>query len=419
MYRCYGTLYTGLHGFAQFCFICSEWVTNNFEWVNHCAAHIETKNVPFRYDPVTFRYATACAGYCPVCIWKTNLPADERLKQYTDRSAWKRHISRCISSYTQYQDEQTNLKCPDERCPTVFPDRAALWHHLDDVHSIPTISPQDMYKTDMLPFNPENPQHDHIRFIKNSSPLEVSCLRTSPERQCGTDEGITDSSSQLSTTDSCIWEEDSIYAAETPPSEVHFEVDEMDMKDEGCALSEADDIPTVFGIEKEIAIDPMLLSKHPTDLEVQTPSTISSSFEVDGCGHQKGGAEILGKATENELAHDNQYFVDRLLGKWCHRGKVWFYLRWNDGSYGFEEEVDINEDLRKDFETKAFTGFHEGAHVKRVRVRNGKTSYLTGFLGCMEEWELPVQALHPDLVARHKPTKRGKGKSKRCGRRSR
>ncbi|EFY94590.2 Bromo adjacent region [Metarhizium robertsii ARSEF 23] len=137
------------------------------------------------------------------------------------------------------------------------------------------------------------------------------------------------------------------------------------------------------------------------------------------CGHQKGGAEILGKATENELAHDNQYFVDRLLGKWRHRGKVWFYLRWNDGSYGFEEEVDINEDLRKDFETKAFTGFHEGAHVKRVRVRNGKTSYLTGFLGCMEEWELPVQALHPDLVARHKPTKRGKGKSKRGGRRSR
>jgi hypothetical protein len=276
-----------------------------------------------------------------------------------------------------------------------------------------------MYKTDMLPFNPESPQHDHIRFIKHSSPPELTSLRISPERQCGTDEGITDSSSQFSTPGSCIWDEESIYAAETPLSEVHFDVDDIDMKDEGHPLSEADDLPTAFGIEKEIAIDPMLLPKHPTDLEVQTPSTISSSFEADGCGHQEGGAEILGKATEHELAHDNQYFVNRLLGKWRHRGKVWFYLRWNDGSYGFEEEVDINEDLRKDFETKAFMGFHEGAHVKRVRVRNGKTSYLTGFLGCMEEWELPEQALHPDLVAGHKPTKKCKGKSKRGRRRSR
>ncbi|EFY94585.2 carbonic anhydrase [Metarhizium robertsii ARSEF 23] len=413
IYRCYRALYTGLHCFAQFCFMCNEWVTSKFEWLNHCEAHIETNNVPFRYDPVTFRYATACAGYCPVCIWKTDLPADERLKQYTDRSAWRRHISRCILSYMKHQDDQPNLKCPDERCPKAFPARQALWHHLDDVHSIPTISHHDMSKGDTLPFNQENPRRDHIRLIKHSSPPEISSLRISPERQSWTDELINDSSSQFSKRDSCIWDAESICAADTPLSEVYCDVNEIDMKDEEHSLSEADDPPISFGIEREILIDPMLLCEHHTGLAVQPPSTMSSSFGVDGSGHRESEPEVSGNATEHELAHDNQYFVDRLLGKWRHRGKVWFYLRWNDGSYGFEEEVDINEDLRKDFETKAFTGFHEGAHVKRVRERNGKTSYLTGFLGCMEEWELPEQALHPDLVARHKPAKKSKGKSKR------
>ncbi|TWU77221.1 hypothetical protein ED733_000884 [Metarhizium rileyi] len=270
-----------------------------------------------------------------------------------------------------------------------------------------------MSKGDTLPFNQENPRRDHIRLIKHSSPLEISSLRISPERQSWTDEFINDSSSQFSKPDSCIWDAESICAADTPLSEVYCDVNEIDMKDEEHSLSEADDPPISFGIEREILIDPMLLCEHHTGLAVQPPSTMSSSFGVDGSGHRESEPEVSGNATEHELAHDNQYFVDRLLGKWRHRGKVWFYLRWNDGSYGFEEEVDINEDLRKDFETKDFTGFHEGAHVKRVRERNGKTSYLTGFLGCMEEWELPEQALHPDLVARHKPAKKSKGKSKR------
>lgn len=40
------------------------------------------------------------------------------------------------------------------------------------------------------------------------------------------------------------------------------------MKDEGCALLEANNIPIVFGIKKEIVIDLILLSKHPTNLKV-------------------------------------------------------------------------------------------------------------------------------------------------------
>jgi hypothetical protein len=47
-------------------------------------------------------------------------------------------------------------------------------------------------------------------------------------------------------------------------------------------------------------------------------------------------------------------------------------------------------------------GSNEGAHVKRLLVRGGKVRYLTAFTGCSDEWELPREALHPELVQGYK-----------------
>ncbi|EHK19893.1 uncharacterized protein TRIVIDRAFT_47147 [Trichoderma virens Gv29-8] len=73
IYRCYKKNLIDEFGFAQFCFLCSSWQTSKEDWKTHCQQHIERDDVPFRCDPVTFRYATAHAGYCPVATTDVNL----------------------------------------------------------------------------------------------------------------------------------------------------------------------------------------------------------------------------------------------------------------------------------------------------------------------------------------------------------
>lgn len=97
-------------------------------WERHCQDHIDNEDVPSRCDPVIFRHAVACAGYCPVHLGNEGLPAHERLQQFTDRSAWRRHISRCIPK------SPVSVSCPLS-CPMSFHSEMDLWHHLGDVHS--------------------------------------------------------------------------------------------------------------------------------------------------------------------------------------------------------------------------------------------------------------------------------------------
>ncbi len=78
-------------------------------------------------------------------------------------------------------------------------------------------------------------------------------------------------------------------------------------------------------------------------------------------------------------------------------------------------------DLRRDFERRDFTAFYEGAYVKKVVVRGGKVRYLTAFTGCSDEWELPEEALHPELVQGYKtsPKVRRKARGPKKGSRGR
>ena len=125
-------------GYAEFCFYCSTWSLDSSAWEDHCKTHINEGQVPFRYDPVRLRSAVACAGYCPVCVWRsTNLPASKMLKQFADKGVWNRHTSSCINNFIGGQMDPEALICPDKRCPMPFSSAKKLLHHLQDVHSIP------------------------------------------------------------------------------------------------------------------------------------------------------------------------------------------------------------------------------------------------------------------------------------------
>jgi hypothetical protein len=135
VFDCYQKSHLKASGFAHFCFHCSKWFTSKLDSISDCKAHVESGDVPFRCNPVTFRKATACAGYCPVHLGRIDLPADERMTQYSDRTAWQRHISRCIPQYIKKHDANS-LPCPHPLCPILCPSDRALWHHLEDVHSV-------------------------------------------------------------------------------------------------------------------------------------------------------------------------------------------------------------------------------------------------------------------------------------------
>uniref|UniRef100_A0A0B7KSM9 Uncharacterized protein n=1 Tax=Bionectria ochroleuca TaxID=29856 RepID=A0A0B7KSM9_BIOOC len=57
-------------------------MTSKIHWENHLQAYLDSLDIPTRCNPVVFRHAIACAGYCPVHLGDTNLTPTERMKQF-------------------------------------------------------------------------------------------------------------------------------------------------------------------------------------------------------------------------------------------------------------------------------------------------------------------------------------------------
>ena len=357
MHSCLHSQYEMYHGSAEFCFRCSSWLKGDGEREEHCGRHIDTNDVPFRYDPVRIRNAVVCAGHCPVCLWQSpDLSPPKRLKQFLDKAVWKRHVFSCLYRHMAEQEHRSTLRCPDERCCTLlFPSQDDLWHHLQDIHSIPR--PDDKLVADL-------DRKRQASALKHYAVPKFEQWRPDPLKELNDFAGDGSASSILSDENASVFtlEEDSV---QTPLSDLSFDSStgqDRNLGDAEPALrtgSECDQLP----------IDPML---SPADMEP----------------HSGISTPIL----------EDQYLVHQLLGKWKHRKTVWFYLQWQDGSRSFEPEENVSEELRKDFEQRPFTGFEEGAHVKRVKGQGRNKRYVTVFDGLPDEWALPQEALHPDLV---------------------
>jgi hypothetical protein len=135
VYRCSKDYHEKQSGFAEFCFRCSRWITSETDWEAHCQDHIDNLDVPFRCEPVIFRHAVACAGYCSGCLRKKWLPAAVRMRQFHDRTSWQRHISDCIPEYVESLDSKDSIPCPHLLCTVVLHSESDLWNHLGDIHS--------------------------------------------------------------------------------------------------------------------------------------------------------------------------------------------------------------------------------------------------------------------------------------------
>ncbi|KAK2590414.1 hypothetical protein QQS21_011901 [Conoideocrella luteorostrata] len=321
---------------------------------------------------------------------------------------WKEAIQDLIACrntkrnvYFQQCMEPLNGKCAVPSCQQIMDSLPAKkqWEHVyhcfetyymemygfaHDVHSVPVPELQDMENK----FGESN----QIRHKNAESPFvthtwKYQKSRASQDRTSPSDDGLSELSSPTSGDIDSAWSGDGSIAAGTPLPEQQFDVKVLEAGRNTNQKQFAD----------EMAIDPLLFDGDPT-------ATDSAEKCLNGLKGNKSSNDIPPKEatrTENEdkPSSDAHYPVDRLLGKWGYRGVIWYYLKWDDGSYSFEREADIAKHLRDEFEKKDFSGFKEGAKVKAVKNRKGKaTMYLTSFEGCREEWLLPERALHSDLL---------------------
>jgi hypothetical protein len=137
VYRCYEADLKRRYGFAVFCFKCSEWITSEADWELHCQGHIDRFDIPLRCDPITFRYALACAGHCPRCLRNSERPAAERMYQFTNRARWLQHVQKCMQEDIQSIDRTKAIPCLyGSPCSMVLESDQHVWPHLQDHHSI-------------------------------------------------------------------------------------------------------------------------------------------------------------------------------------------------------------------------------------------------------------------------------------------
>lgn len=347
-----------------------------------------------------------------MCIWHlADSSASKRFHQFIERAKWKRHISSCIHGFIASQTSDTDLACPDPRCPLTFNSKKSLWYHLDDVHSIPTPAAGDLTKLDAKRLNVSLQNQIKTRFV-GQYPRTPSYPDLG-DAFCSADKS-SEASSASEETGSLSTE--SLHGSQTTSSEYSFEF----LEAKTCPSPGEHDVsmPLVEATASEDPpVDPMLLETDPMRENRLSPCLDGSMQLSDGLLLFESASPSADDAmqcsedtclpNESSPLPEGQYRVDKLLGKWSYRGKVRFYLRWEGGAYSFELEEDVAADMRRDFDQRDFTGFHEGARIiKWTKTQKGEAWYLVAFEGCTGDWakwELPDRALHPDLVRPSKP----------------
>uniref|UniRef100_A0A4E9EHL3 C2H2-type domain-containing protein n=1 Tax=Gibberella zeae TaxID=5518 RepID=A0A4E9EHL3_GIBZA len=430
VYRCLEKWHSKEEGCARFCFLCSKWLKGEVSWKAHCEDHIAKLAIPIRCNPVTYRHAVACAGYCPVHLGRTDLPVTERMRQWSDQDAWKRHIAHCLSTHLISQRHSKVIACPHPKCPTKFISEKDFWYHQGDIHSVfekataITKRKADLGESHLTSGGPQKSKRIEIEqqtgfewvplisegnnaaqkspYLSDCSTGEISS--PSPGSTIGA-YGQTDAAdiytSDSSENSSSYTDNDSGIARPGLNSEVFLDRIDEEFLAEGPISGEDN---------TSLPVDPQLVSGDDiiTSCEpVPTIATGTGPMEVTTKGHSNGDTQphYLLDVSEQEA-----YLVDALLGRW---GKRLFYLRWSDGSYSWEPRENILDDeLVSRFE-QSYQGFKDGVEVLRTRFKNGKVEYRLHWNGRPkdEDWWVAEKELHPELIEEHKPRKRG------CGRR--
>ena len=432
MYQCYKLYHQNHSGFAEFCFQCSQWITSKEDWEDHCEHHINNFDLPFRCDPVTFRRAVACAGYCSRCLGNTSLPATQRMQQFSDRTSWQRHIAKCIPDYVESLDGKEYIPCPHPLCCAILCSESELWCHLDDSHSTSKPNPRKRKgeedgrvdissakkrKRSKFQTRPKD-DHSSCEFVNMSAnsfhpgtaeviDMRVVSRSSSPDYSTSTNsiwDGPDDNSNDLNTDTSLS---DDIFDAfsnpgdecqspwETPLEGVndaepwnHAEVTHASsLSVNESTLPGCDTPPCVSNDLKEV-IDPRLLDGFPYSV-LDLPS-IANSPEKYIPGNQESATTqplCSSQGLESQPAainaEDGVWEVEALLAKSKERNTTWYLVKWKGFAHGdntWEKRNDISLNTIESFEA-TYKGNCLGVQLLKKRKRQGRVEYLVQWKG--------------------------------------
>ncbi|KAK3935061.1 hypothetical protein QBC46DRAFT_424220 [Diplogelasinospora grovesii] len=458
VFRCQERALKKQHGFAKFCYlpICSKWITSETEWHAHCQSHIDKEETPSRCNPVKFRHAVACAGYCPFDLGNKKAPAIERMQSFMDRSAWQRHIFLCGARYMTREKNECPLSCPGR-----FESESDLWHHLEDVHSTPEpqvgtkrkSSPDENREEKLQPprtikrrWGPNLP--DEPKKSAGAKFINTSALDPRPKDPEVVIPEVATNSSGRNTPLSSLFDTDRTFSSQTPstmsvtspsindvfafgasreqtlhstvPTEGTFTVDGLqDPSPEEWADSSLPIPPGRFNFSMDM-LDPVLridtaapepmedVRAKPLQHHDRTSHAVAQSAAGDP-GDTVTDPLISSPETTDQPSPTQQmeYLVDCLLDKWG----GWFFVKWLDGSRTWEPEENILDDMLIDDFAKRHRGLGCGVEVVRTRrTEGGKAEYRVHFIGRPKEEDEWVAEKHVsrELVEKHKPSKKTK-----------
>ena len=416
MYQCYTLYHQNNSGFAEFCFQCSQWITSKEDWEDHCEHHINNFDLPFRCDPVIFRRAVACAGYCSRCLGNTSLPATQRMQQFSDRTSWQRHIAKCIPDYVESLDGKESIPCPHPLCCAILCSESELWCHLDDSHSTSKPNPRkrkgeedgqvdisSAKKRKRSKFQTRPKDNDSsCKFVNMSAKsfhpgladvidMRVVSRSSSPDYSTSTDsiwDRPDDNSDELNTDTSLS--DDSFDSFSNPgdvcqspwksPLGGVNDAEPWGNLDEVTPPCESDDL-------KEL-IDPRLLDNFPYSVS-GLPSTANSPEKCIPGNQESATTQPLCSSQGLESqpvainAEDGIWEVEALLAKSKERNTTWYLVKWKGFAHGdntWEKRSDISLNTIESFEA-TYKGNCLGVQLLKKRKRQGRIEYLVQWKG--------------------------------------
>jgi hypothetical protein len=112
---------------VKYCFLCFEWVNGAAAWEEHCQGHLAS-TMPKWCAPRVYCRTLISPGFCPWCLRKADLPAAERLRQWSENYILMAHVEAHIENVDSWPNA-----CP---CGKGVEDANSLRHHLSDEYGL-------------------------------------------------------------------------------------------------------------------------------------------------------------------------------------------------------------------------------------------------------------------------------------------
>ncbi|KAK8071921.1 hypothetical protein PG996_005269 [Apiospora saccharicola] len=383
----------------------SSWITNRQGWENHCQRHLDSGTFPLRCNPVIFRHAVACAGYCPACLRNTLLPASQRMRQFLDLPAWKRHISRCVSESISSQENSVSIPCLYISCSSVLVCRSDLIYHLDDAHGIEglTVRVEEKWTS-----NAGRPKQRSRRPLPSDKPIKSTLYSTVGIDTHAFSESWRQEQETLGQATVCAQIDDHglyelsldtprLLQSGFPPDTMPEIATPAEVPDILSSTRGSAELPPFGEPDEDVLLTSMLdprLSEPSVSLvqsslteTLSVAGTNQDSVTSDSAGEnqaESGHAADVAMETPVPLdAEQDIWQVEKLLAKWKQGRTVWYLVKWQgfeNKDNSWEVTVNISPEMVKDFDA-SFQGNDAGVELIDKRLRNGKSEYLVKWLG--------------------------------------